>query len=764
MLQAQPDSPSRQGSEAPVLGSSGMDLFDMDKILAMARRQWWVVAASVCVFVLAGAIYAFTAQAQYVASASILIDQNNSMVVDRFSELGGTLEDESAILSQVELLKSAKLARQVVDTLGLAADPSIASPPAPSFASRALGLVSALFQPAPPEEERVAMEDDALRSAAVRRLQSALSVERIGRSSVLRISFVSTDPLQAARIAQAYANAYVAEQLDSKFAAIRRASEWLENRIAELRERSIESDLAVQRFRGENNLISANGRLVTDQSLTELNSQLIIAQADTGRTQARYNRIRALLEGGDTSVVFSEALDSTVVNRLRERYLDTARREADISRRVGKDHVQAERLRTEMAEYEKLIREELLRIAESYQNEYQVAKAREDSLRQTVEQATGVSSDANKTLVQLRELEREAETYKNLYQTFLQRYQETVQQQSFPVTEARVISDVEVPTRPTYPRRSLVIFAAIVLGGAVGSAIAGYREFVDRYFRTGDQVRSSLGLDFLGFGPIVSESRTATARTVPETDHPRAIRKTSPVQDHVVRNPTSFFAETLRTAKVAADFALGDHNPKRIGIVSVLPGEGKTTVAINFAELLASQGGRTLLIDADLRNPGTTRAIARNSQAGLIEAIRGEKPIKDLILINPETNLAVLPSVVKHRVPHSSGLLGSKQMEKVLAQADEVFDYVVLDLPPLGPVVDVRAIAPMIDCFVFVVEWGRTARRTVRTTLATERLVAEKTLGVILNKADMSRLKFYQSFGSSEYYFGRYTSYYQRDY
>jgi succinoglycan biosynthesis transport protein ExoP len=415
-----------------------------------------------------------------------------------------------------------------------------------------------------------------------------------------------------------------------------------------------------------------------------------------------------------------------------------------------------------MAEYRRLMFEELRRIAQSYQNTYEVALARQKSLESQVANATGVSATANDAQVQLRELEREADTYKKLYETFLQRYQETVQQQSFPVTEARVISSPDLPDKPSKPKKPLILALAIIAGLGLGSGLGAFREFRDRFFRTGDQVRDELDMEPLGIVPQCKTSKLVPPKGAGVTkSHARVIAKENAIANYVIDHPLSSFAETMRSAKIAIDVLVEHKSPKTVGFVSVLPGEGKSTVAINFAELLASQGSRVLLIDTDLRNPGATRQLGRHAEAGILEVLQDDVSARDVLMINPDTKLAFLPAVVKRRVPYSAELLGSDAMKRIIEDIADAFDYIVFDLPPLAPVVDARAMSPKLDAYIFVVEWGKTSRNVVKKTLTDNVAVAQKCAGVILNKVDTEKMKFYQNYGSSEFYYARYSSYYQ---
>jgi succinoglycan biosynthesis transport protein ExoP len=735
------------------------NIFDFEYMLAVLRRQWRVVFLAVVVSVAFAILYLVTAVPKYTSSASLLIDTGNQQIADQLSTITGVSQDETWVLSQVELLKSDRIARAVSERLDLKDNPT--------FMTEKLGLFRAVFEAIRNAvsisswlQDQQAPTPERIQEQIVWALQQDLAVTRVTGTYVLALDYSSVDPQLAAKIAQAFADAYLTDQLDSKYEATRRAGDWLQNRISELREKSLQSDLAVQKFRAEKGLITTDGQLISEQQLQQINSQLVVARSDRSAAEAKYQRIETIINSGDMQSAVSESLDSTVINDLRTKYLEASRKEADIESRLGAKHVQAVRLRTEMSEYQRLMFEELGRIAQSYRSNVEVARNREKNLEEQVASATGVSATANDAQVQLRELEREADTYKKLYETFLQRYQESVQQQSFPVTEARVISAATVADFPSSPKKPLVAALGVFFGLMCGACIGAFREYRDRFFRTGDQIRETLGLEPLGTIPQIKPVPGEAGRPRVSNDDPRLISKENTIANHVIDHPLSAFAETLRSAKIGVDLLIGPKRPKLIGMVSVLPGEGKSTLSINFAELLASQGARVLLIDADLRNPGATRQIGRQAERGILEALQDGVPIRDLVMINPQTKLAFLPAVIKRRVPYSSELLGSDAMERLILEVSDMFDYIIFDLPPLAPVVDARAISSTLDTYLLVVEWGRTARNAVKKTLLGNQAVAMKCAGVILNKVDTEKMKFYHTFGSSEFYYSRYSTYY----
>lgn len=749
---------SREFREVPaVLPSEIVGPVDLDQMLAIVRRQWRLVAGFAVAAIVVGLVYLMTATPRFTSTAAILIDENNQKIVDQLSAISGVLEDEGQVLSQVELLQSEKISLAVSKSLDLEHNAMFMNGKKGILGSAIGAIRSAVdirswFGSEPP-----AVDEAKIQRGIVDQLSDGLGVTRVGRSYVLEISYTSPDPALAASIAKAYAEAYLADQLDSKYESTRRASDWLQARIAELRQKSLEADRAVQKFRAEKGLIATDGQLITDQQLAQLNTQLIAARAESASAEAKFNRIRSILDSGDMDAAVTESIESDVISELRAKYLDASRKEADIAGRLGSKHVQAVRLRSTMGEYKRLMFEELRRIAQSYRSTNQVALSRQKALEQQVSAAMGVSATANDAQVQLRELQRESEAYKNLYQTFLQRYQESIQQQSFPVTEARIITNPAIAEKPSSPKKPLVLAVACLAGMLLGAALAGLREFQERFYRTGDQVSESLGLEFLGSVPVITTALPLKAD--PLGAHARMVAPANSMSSYVLEHPMSAFAETLRSAKMAVDFSTPGGKGKVVGVVSVLPGEGKSSISINLAQQLA-KSSRVLLIDADLRNRGVTRQLGRHAEQGIVEALEAGAPMSEVLLFDRGSGMAFLPATIRRRIPHSSELLTSGAMARLLSAAVTEFDYVILDLPPIVPLVDSRAVAALVDSYLLVVEWGKTARGLVKRTMQHNPAIAERCAGVILNKVDAQKMKLYRQSDSQEFYHARYASYF----
>lgn len=761
---------------------SAEDFIDVERLLGMAARQAKVVAVCAAIGLFLGVLYLQTTPPTYMATSRVLIDEGLNKVVDEVSAASVSMQTDSAVLSQIEILHSARLAAVVVDKQKLDQNDAFMNPPT-SAVSKAAGFVRGVVRYFRPSRAvgttditqldaatRDAMIASSRRDYAILKLQNEMQAERIGRSYVISIAYQATDPVLATAITKAYAGAYLADQLDASFDATERAAVWLQGRLTELRESSQEASLAVEKFRAEHGLAVDDGQLISDKQLSDLNGQLIEAQADTARASARYQQYKSIVASGSDNAFRDAAISAdqpsnSVIATLKTRYLTVAKRQQDVEANFGAEHPQAVALAKEKADISAQIFGELKQLTESYRNEHEVALARETALRANVALAAGKSSIDNQSQVKLRELEQKATALSTLYQTFLGRYEEASQQQSFPVGKIRVISDATLPQSAATPRTSIVLGLSLVLGVMMGAGVGGLNEFRERFFRTGEDVRDRVGLKFLGYLPIIGskagkdDKRDDGQADVKTAQSPSAAERRARMRVSIDA-PASMFSETLRSAKIAFDVVMEGQGSRVIGVISVLPGEGKSTVAANLAGLLAANGSKTLLVDGDLRNPGLSRSLGMEAEQGLMEAVVSGQTWQSVGKIDRQTKLAIIPAVPRGHFSHTSELLSSAGMRRFIDNAKETFEYIIIDLPPLGPVVDAKAFAPLADGFVLVTEWGRTPRAMVQSTLSSEPYIANKIVGVVLNKVDLKKLAKYGSIGGSEKFFDKYSSYY----
>ena len=714
---------------------------DLDAVLAAARRQYKVIAGTTIAAVLLAIGYIIAATPIFTSTADILLDSRQFGAVDISRDQANLSFNPAVIESQVEVLKSEKVALSVIEKLNLTSDPEFTEE---SFIGSLISTIVGWAQLAPDRPGDDAQDIQLrLQRRALAYFQKMMLVKRLEKTFVLDLEFSSRSATKAASIANAIADAYLLDHLEAKYDATRRTSLWLQERIEELRQKSSQAEMAVEKYKEDNKLIGAKGSLVNEQQLAELNSQLTLARAEMARTQARYDLIESLIRSKRADAAVAEEISNPVMTELRNKYLKVAKRAADLTTRVGPNHEQVTLLGNEMRQYEKQIFDELGRIAETYRSDLQIARSREESLSQSLSNLMGVTAVDNRTLVSLREKERTAESLRTLYQNFLQRYQEMTQQQSFPITEARVITRATSALYPSKPRKLLISALGLAGGLCLGVGVAMLREYRDRGLRTSDQVQDHIGLEFLGLIPSIA----------PDT---LAAQNESELLRIAVASPLCKFADTLRTVKVAIDLNPASERSHIVGVVSAVAGEGKSTISANLAMLLGAMGSPTLLIDGDLRLSGLTKAIGIETGRSLADMVAGNGTPSALIRQLPERNVWFLPCSASAKTANSSQVLGSARMRDFLKTAGERFHYVVVDIPPLCALVDAKAIAPYVDSFLFVIEWGKTPRSAAQDALAHNEVVREKCVGAVLNKADPALLRLYDTYGAQSYGYSRY--------
>ncbi len=718
--------------------------------LDIVRRQFPTMIAIVSACVILALLYLFTAAPLFTSTASMVIDTRKVQLFQQQSVLGDIAIDSATVETQVEILKSENISLAVIRELRLTEDPEFTGSGG-GVLGTVVSSISSLFS-----SGRASSEFELTRKA-LQRFERSRSVKRLGLTYVMEIGFTSHDPAKAARIANAIADAYIVDQLEAKYQATRRASVWLQDRIKELRAQASTAQKAVVDFKTANNIVDTGGRLMNEQQLAEVNSQLVMAHAATAEAKARLDRMNDILKQDIPDANVTDALKNETIVKLRGQYVDMAAKESIWSTKYGPGHLAAVNLRTQMAEIRKNIQGELKRIQESYKSDYDIAVTREEAIKSSLANVVSESQLTNQAQIQLRELESNAQSYQAMYDNFLQRYMESVQQQSFPITEARIISPASAPLTKSSPKSLLILLLACVGGLVVSFGVAMAREVTDKVFRTTAQVEEQLGVNCVAILPALGSSATAVALPG-KLGH----KNGSPEPDllrYVVDNPLSRFSEAVRSLKVAVDLNSIVRENRVLAVTSTLPNEGKSTLSTNLAQLIAHGGAKVILVDADLRNPSLSRALRPDVKVGLVEVVAQKAQLEDAVSVDPQTGLAILPTGATSKLLHTNEVLASKPMRDLISLLRSKYDYVVLDMPPMAPVVDVRVTSSYVDSFVFVLEWGKTKIDVVRHNLRGAPEIQDKLLGVVLNKADTKLLARYEAYHGRYYYQKYYARY-----
>ena len=726
---------------------------DLREMARIVRRRRWIIfiAAATCIGLVGAYVLAVTPL--YTATATILVEPHRSQAADDANQPPpanfGT--DDSVIESQVLLVQSVAVLQRVVEQLHLVDDPDFG--PHAGF----LDPIRNLFKSAaPPDQDPQKVAE----TETIEFLQKRLKVYRDGTTFVIDVDASAKSPKRAQAVANAVADSYFNEQVNSKQNTKQIAAAWLGRQLDDLKSRVQASDRAAEEFRAANNLITTQGVTVNDQQLTDLNNKLIEAHVMTAEALAKYQQVESIAKTHADPGMLEQALKSDVIRQLRTQYADVAKNVADLSAKFGPQHPQVITARAQLRESQRLIDQEVKRILDSTREAYRVAQSREQALQASLDKLQSASSNLNKSQVRLRELQREADANRTLYESFLARYKSTTAQESLELPDSRIVARAEIPIRPSFPKTTLMLALAALIGTGLGVVIAFIADFLDRRVKTPRQAEEITNLPTLAAVPLVGTRELARRayrgrKALEQYDPKSTIMLPPAMQPPLVRyaleEPTSLFAESIRSVRLALQRPSNGSTVKSVMVSSSVDGEGKTTLAVNLALSLAAVGMRTILVDGDLRNPEMTRSLCPRAKVGLIEAAAGYVPLDQAVVVDRPTGLVILPTPPRRKGGYINEFVFSEAMSNLLQYLHGQFDFVVIDSPPLVPLVDGRALAEQADRIVLAIRWDATPQEVVAQAMQTLAPVSDRLLGTVLTRVDLARLRFYDYYRSSSY-------------
>lgn len=729
---------------APDAESSPIDLRHVQDFL---WRRWRLILSTTAVIVAVTYIALLVVTPSYTSQVQVLLDPGNPKQFGNSNIIPQINLDNANVESQLSLIRSINLLRRAVERLKLTADPEFGG----TAQSGLFAVMKSwlLPRPATEEEPRVAAGSsdaiplDVLR--ATRRLRGALDVTRVERTYVITISVTSTVPEKAAMLANAVADAYVVDQLNARYETAKTAANWLAQRMESMREQVQQSEAALLQFRREHDLVttSSEGRLtITEQQLSELNGKLVSSRAETAARRAAYEQAAQLHGQGGSLQTISEVVRSPVISGLRGQQAIAAQRIAELVSRYSNDHPSVVRARAELRDINNSINAETSRIITNLKNEYDVAKAREESMKNSLDQITGASGLDNSIGIRLRELERINAANRTLFDSFLSQSKITSAQSTFEVRDSRIISPASKPGRPSYPRKNLVLSLALVVGCLIGIGGGVALDMLNAGFTTQREIEEKLNIPVLASIPLLAAAeRVVNGKTV---DPP----------NYCQLKPLSHYAESVRALRMGVQMSDVDDPPKVVLITSSAPQESKTTIVLSLAYSALKAGLRTVIVDGDLRHPSVSRYFNLEKGPGLVDLLAGSMSIEQAIL--NRDGLTIIPVGSKSQNPPD--LLGSARMKSLVERLRQTYDYVIIDTPPVGPVIDAKVAIQLADKVIFVVRWQVTPREMVAQSI--EGLGAGRKLaGIVLGMVDENKVPRY---GPYSYYSSyHYKSYYQ---
>lgn len=734
-------------------GGEGDNVITIQRIVRAVRRRLGVMLAVFALTFAFVAINTFQLKASYTATSRVIINSRDQKIVDIGAVISGMPANAAIVDTEAEILRSRTLIEKVVKKLDLVNDPEFnAAKAKPSDWDSAMAGMKSFIKGLLPfgkgEAAPVAPDDPAAAQRAeldgvVSAVRNNIWVNRLGSTFIIEISAGSHDPKKAAKLANTLSEVYLDNQLDTKFKATRRAQEWLDQRVAELREELRDAESKVEAHRASTGLLRTGGDTLTEQTIREINAQLTTAQSEYATKSARLRNMNAQMRAGAGIDSIAEAQSSTTISNLRAAQSALTARKSDVVRRYDVKHPEYQKVLAEEQDNERQINAELQRIASSLDQEVMIARERVSSLQGSLNGAKGELAQNNRAGVEQASLERDALATRTLFEEFNNRFKETNELDGITEADAVVDSYAPVPGAPSFPNTNLNLALGFMLGLALAGLVGLILELMDNYMSSPEEVEQVAGVPYIGQIPLLP-----TAGSFNKT-------KVSPAE-YLVDKPHSGFAESFRHLRASIMFADIDKAAKTVAVVSSLPAEGKTSMTYCLGRMAAMSGTRTIVIDGDIRLRQLTETSGAPAEAGLLEYLFGEAKLEDVVQVDERTGLHILPLSDRKHTPRD--VFGSRAFDALLKLLSATYDLVIIDTGPILLMAETRVVTSKVDQVVVATRWRKTHRNTLRDTMKILHDFHANVAGVVLTFVDL-RKRAHHAYAAASY--SAYAKYYQ---
>ena len=671
---------------------------DLRHYVHVLRKRWRVMLAALIACVAIAFVYTIRQPKIYEATCSLVIESSAPRILQGVQEvidIGAEVYSQTFYQTQHRIIRSRAIAQNVLDRMGPAQPASGDGRPAPNRQEQADGLLS------------------------------QVKVTGVRDSSIANITVRDLDPDRAARIANAFADAYVERNLDYKLEGARSASSWLGEQTVDLRKKLEDSELALYKFKKDHSLLDLgldDRQGMNRQNVQALNTKL--ADIKTKRIEAE--SIRKLILDAKNDIAEKESLpeirDNPVVTKLRENYLDLLKLKADLESRYGDKHPRIENIQQQLQATRRDYNRELDEVLKAFDKRYQAIVDTESALNKWMHQEKNLALDLAKLEVEYRPMARDADNNAKVFGQVTQRHKEVDLTGLQRANNVRLLDRATPSHGPVSPHLGVNIPFGVALGLLIGLLLAFAIEALDNTVRTPEAAEELVGAPMLGLLPLLTETKQRTTEEAPLRDLT------------VFRDPTSLAAEACRSIRTNLMFLSAQKEVQVFVVTSPGPRDGKTTAAISLAITMAQAGARVLLVDADMRKPRVHKSFGLASEKGISTAIMGEDAVRDLITHSEIPKLDVLPC--GPIPPNPAELLHTDRFREILAQCRQDYDKVILDSPPTGPVTDPAILGSITDGVILVLRAGHTTREGA--AYARRHLVdaGARILGLVVNQTD----------------------------
>ena len=721
---------------------------NLSDILDRLRRRWRVIAGIVCFVLVVTGSFLYVVTPTYSAKGQLLIDNRANQVTGIRSVVVGATADINDVPNEVEILKSSILASLIVNSLDLHKDPEfnlvlrgqlmdnepVWEKAQDAIQSKVEDILKATSDNAKKEstaeddEQRAEREwfeqvkIDRTRAHINEAFLKHLSIRAAQNSRVIDVEFESKDPTKAATVVNELMRTYLENQVQYQKRGMQKATERLEKIVTDLKDEVVVAENAVQIYRSKSRLIESKGTSVTGQQLAELNSRLVQARAEEAAAAARLLQVSRLLKVPGSMAAAPDVLSSPTIQRLKDRETDLQHELADLLTRYGDKHPKMIKIKAELRDMRGKMSDEINKVVEGLSNEVAVVRAKLAALQSGLGKLENDAIDINQQEIKLRELEREAQSKRELHQTFLIRLRETSARQEMIEPIARIVSNAEPPRKPSFPKPVKTLAIATMLSMLLAIAAALVLEALRRNFETAEEVEKITGTRCLG--------------VLPRTQKPTALLDGQ--QRLRLLNPYSRLNQAIQNIRSTLYLENGSRHPKTLLITSALPREGKTTFAGWYASFCASLGQKVILIDSDFERPKIHQIMGVSNDVGLANIFADALDLKSVIRNDAKSGISFI-SAGRANV-HGSQLIDSTKMQEILDTLSWDYDLIVIDSAPVLALTDAHIIAKLVDSTVFVLQWCRTRHdMAIAATRRLQSIDVTSVGGFVLSQVSPSR-------------------------
>lgn len=740
------DQPTRQNMHEP-----DEDFIDIGRLFRVVMRyKWGILSLALAITVLAGLVV-MGIKPVYRASAAVMLESGGANLVGVEDVYAVNASQVYLVNTQFDILQSRGLIERVVRKLQLYKHPVFTevekrkdnvekekanTTPWYSFDFKTLLPLS---EEAPPRPLTVQEKQERAIQAITNAIVSGLKVTPVQYSLIADLSFDSTDPKLAAQILNAIVDEFISNDLRVRLSGTVQATDWLNVRLEDLKAKLHSSEQALQRFRDREGLVEIEG--VTGLGSSELESlsqRLELAQ----KARIEAQNIKQEVEGMGTATLeqlmtLPAVLQHQLIGELKREQSSMARKVAELGKRYGSKHPKMIAARSDLSTATRELSTEVRKVVSGISREYQLALRNEQELEASWRARKNEVQDFNRKEFELQALQREVETNRQLYEVFFTRIKGVSETGGFEKPHARIIDRAMPPSSPFKPNKKLILILSMVLGIMLGCGIAILLDVLDNTIKSPDDVQDKLRFPLLGSVPKMATDKKGSF-------------------EQFWQQPQSQFSEALRTVRTGVVLSGLDDPAKIIVVTSTVPGEGKSTIALNLGSALG-QMEKTLVIGADLRRPSLAKLCQLTpNHPGLSHFVSGAAELDACVEYLDELKVFVMPAGVIP--PNPLEMLGAKKFIEGLEVLKQRFDRIVIDTPPLHPVSDALVLASYADSVIYVVKADSTSATQVKKSMASILASNEPLTGVVLNQFDMTKADKYHG---SKYY--KYGDYYQSE-